>query len=317
MFLWVYLVVRTLLDRLLRSDHPEVLQSRLNILPGELEALFDRLLNRLNDECFKQACVIFRLLRTYYKISDQGPDDASGAPTLLHLYFADGQWTESSLHAQFQTIAPAVSKENSEDMRRRLNARCEGFLEIHGTEAHFGHADRRVGYLHHTAREFIEAEHYWSIVMEHSGHDSFHPGKYWANALLWATKSFPSDVADTAATKLCLRSAALIQARTGMVQKTYLDDLTHGAYTYFYNHKQYAGGLLAYKLAMTRAHAEFGGYVALTLAEADLGLRKDAMNEHIKGPLSASPVLQSTLSYYRTSRRIRRLRRRPALPRYE
>jgi hypothetical protein len=202
-------------------------------------------------------------------------------------------------------------------MRRRLNARCEGFLEMHGAESHFGHGDRPVGYLHRTAREFIESDHYWSIVMEASGHDSFHPEEYWANALLWAVKSFPSDVADNAATMLCIRSVALIQARTGFVQKTYLDDLTHGAYKYLFSRKHYPGGLLAYKLAVTRSHADSGGYVALTLAEADPGLREAAMNEHIKGPLSASPDLRPTLSYYRTSKTFRRLRRRPALPRYE
>jgi hypothetical protein len=292
----------------------KVLQSRLNTLPRELKDLFDRLLNRLNNESFKQACVIFRLLRTYYSISDQGPDDTSGAPTLLHLYFADDSYTQSSLQAQFHPIDPVVSKQYSDDMRCRLNARCEGFLEIHGAESHSGYGDRAVGYLHRTAREFIESDHYWSIVMEASGRDSFHPEEYWANALLWVMKSFPWDVDDTATTTLCLRSVALIRARTKFIEKTYLDNLTHGAYKYLHSQKHYPGGLLAYQLAVTRGHHDLGGYVALTLAEADPSLRDAAMSEHIKGPLSASPELQPTLSYYRTSRVFRRLRRRPVFP---
>jgi hypothetical protein len=316
-FLWVYLVVNSLLQGLLNSDRLEDLQSRLDALPGDLQALFDKLLNRLSPECFKQSCLTFRLLRTYYKISDRGPDHSSGAPTLLDLYFADDKDTRSSLQSQFRAIDPTVAKGHSEIMRRRLNARCEGFLETNGTEVHLGHGDRRVGYLHRTAREFIESDHYWSIVIKTSGHDSFRPENHWANALLWSLKSFPSDVADTATTTLCLRGAALIQARENAVQKTYLDDLIHGAYKHMCSRKGYSEGLLTYKLAVTQNHADSGGYVALTLAEADSESREHAMRDHVRGPVSANPVLQSTVSYYRTPRGFRCLRRRPALPRYE
>jgi hypothetical protein len=89
-FLWVYLVVQSLLERFSNSDQMADLQARLGALPGDLEALFNRMLCRLQPEYFKQACETLRLLRTYREVSRA--DDVS-VPTLLSLYFADDEDT--------------------------------------------------------------------------------------------------------------------------------------------------------------------------------------------------------------------------------
>ncbi|OCL12857.1 hypothetical protein AOQ84DRAFT_372706 [Glonium stellatum] len=54
-FLWVYLVVESLLQGLSNSDRVLDLQNRLNALPGDLEALFDNLLDRIDPVYFKQS----------------------------------------------------------------------------------------------------------------------------------------------------------------------------------------------------------------------------------------------------------------------
>jgi hypothetical protein len=70
-FLWVHLVVQSLLEGLSNEDRLHYLHSRLAGLPPDLEDLFAKLLGSLQSEYFKQACETFWLLRTYREISRQ------------------------------------------------------------------------------------------------------------------------------------------------------------------------------------------------------------------------------------------------------
>jgi hypothetical protein len=124
-------------------------------------------------------------------------------------------------------------------MRRRLNARCKGFLEVHHADDKPCYNDKRVGYLHRTARDFIESESYWPTVLENTGYSSFTPEERWANALLWLQKAYPFASNMTNITKMCLRTAVQIQSRTGIVQKTYLDEFCRAQYHYLYENQGY------------------------------------------------------------------------------
>ncbi|KAH7386710.1 hypothetical protein DE146DRAFT_179430 [Phaeosphaeria sp. MPI-PUGE-AT-0046c] len=90
-FLWVHVVVQSLLEGLQNSDRLSDLHSRLDALPGDLEALFNNLLDRLSSDYFRQACEILRLLYTFRSFLD------GSGPTLLAMYHADDSDTKSSL----------------------------------------------------------------------------------------------------------------------------------------------------------------------------------------------------------------------------
>src|SRR5579862_1109692 len=62
-FLWVRLVVLSLLEGLRDGDSIADLQDRLQLLPSDLEGLFRKILNRLNPSYFKQASTYFQLVR--------------------------------------------------------------------------------------------------------------------------------------------------------------------------------------------------------------------------------------------------------------
>jgi hypothetical protein len=156
-FLWVYLVVQSLLEGLQNSGHLPDLQARLHALPGDLEALFDKLLGRLSLEYSKQSCEVFRLSRTYHEMTCQALKDSESDPILLFLYLADEQDTKSSLDAPVKILDTGTSLQQPEIMRRRLNARCKGFLEVYHVDDKPCYNDKRVGYLHRTARNFIES----------------------------------------------------------------------------------------------------------------------------------------------------------------
>jgi hypothetical protein len=125
-FLWVYLVTQSLPQGFSNSDKISDLQARLDALPSDMQALFNKLLNRLELQYFKQACESFRLLRAYRDMYSQLGLDVR--PTLMGFYIADDQDTKSSLHVPEKHALGSFQK--TEPMRLRINARCRGFIEV-------------------------------------------------------------------------------------------------------------------------------------------------------------------------------------------
>ena len=62
-FLWVYLVVASLLNGLRDGDDIRRLFQRLDDLPEELEELFDRIFNQLDSKYTSEASEFFKFLR--------------------------------------------------------------------------------------------------------------------------------------------------------------------------------------------------------------------------------------------------------------
>ena len=77
-FLWVHLVVQSLLAGLLNSDRVSDLKRRLDFLPPDLEDLYDKMLKSLDPFYFQHATQYFQIVQC-----------AREPPTLLCLSFAD------------------------------------------------------------------------------------------------------------------------------------------------------------------------------------------------------------------------------------
>lgn len=169
-------------------------------------------------------------------------------------------------------------------MRRRLAARCRGFLEVQVCSGDWlSNGDPIITYFHRTARDFVESAFYWPLVLETTGHDSFEPEKRWANACLWIEKSRPSNSIHEYPICSCEKVAFYIEKKSGLVQKTYLDKLCR---TYYENSK---GRQYQTLIAVTvRNRLNLGlGYMALALAMADpvertraLHRRHDSVTPH-------------------------------------
>ncbi|KAH8733113.1 hypothetical protein GQ44DRAFT_590443, partial [Phaeosphaeriaceae sp. PMI808] len=181
-FLWVYLVVDSLLEGLSNADQVSNLQARLDGLPSDLEALFNTFLGRLQPEYFREACGYFRLMNAHsarhpMPLEDYGRID--DVPTLLEFYFADDADTKSSLLATCKPLEHDDACNKAEKIRRRLVARCKGMLEVatahldeygsplrHTDEGHTITYDDNISYLHRTARDYVEAGEYWEVVLQ-------------------------------------------------------------------------------------------------------------------------------------------------------
>jgi hypothetical protein len=117
-FMWVHLVVKSLLDGLTDADRMSDLMARSEALPPGLEELYDRLLSSLDAKYFKHACQLFQLVLHRPR------------PLLLKLYFADNEKDDSFMSAPVKALLKDQITHRLETMQRRLTSRCKGFLEV-------------------------------------------------------------------------------------------------------------------------------------------------------------------------------------------
>lgn len=151
-FLWVRLVVRSLLDGMLEGDRVSDLQKRLDAIPKDLEDLFQWMLDGLSPSHMDQAAQYFQLMAS-------GP---TPLPTIL-LSFADEE-DEYAVRLPVKTLEPETYIARIETMRIRLNSRCKGLLETtepsrqsQSVVQSWGSIHpQTVRYLHRTVKDFLE-----------------------------------------------------------------------------------------------------------------------------------------------------------------
>ncbi|KAH7068138.1 hypothetical protein BKA63DRAFT_581471 [Paraphoma chrysanthemicola] len=122
-FLWVTLVVNSLLEGLTNGDRVTDLQMRVDDFPPELEKLFRKMLNGVEARYKQESARLFEL------IWQTGELPFPEQLTLLRLSYA----SEGSLESTFSLPSKSVHHETlsakAERMRRRLNSQSKGFLE--------------------------------------------------------------------------------------------------------------------------------------------------------------------------------------------
>lgn len=119
-FLWVFLVIQSLLEALSNADRISDLQKRLSELPTDLESYFERLLYSVDERYQEQMSTTFMVaLRarkqlpvvTYWHMDEDIADD----------YVFDLE-TKASPSGEARHI-------RINHMKKRLNARCKGLME--------------------------------------------------------------------------------------------------------------------------------------------------------------------------------------------
>jgi len=118
-WLWVHLVVQSLLDGLTNSDKISDLQKRLRSTPADLEDLYERMLDSIDGFYLEYASQLFQIVHT-----------AQSPPSLLGLSFADEEDPLFALRADVEPLSENEKLFRCQVMKRRLNSRCKGFLEV-------------------------------------------------------------------------------------------------------------------------------------------------------------------------------------------
>jgi hypothetical protein len=145
-FLWVYLVVRSLIRGLQNFDRISDMQRRLRSFPDDLDALFSRMLMSLDPIYRTQAARAFQIALS-----------ACRPLSLLNYWYSDVEEENPNfaLGMPVRRVRSDEWRSRHEEISKRLNGRCKGFLESTiepGEEPQFQH---RVDFLHRSVRDFL------------------------------------------------------------------------------------------------------------------------------------------------------------------
>ncbi|KAJ3538693.1 hypothetical protein NM208_g5796 [Fusarium decemcellulare] len=233
-FLWVRLVVKSLLVGMANGDEIRELRERLESIPSNLEAMFEKMLASMEPSYLQHASQIFQIHRA-----------SRDPPSLLVMAFADLEDQNEVLQKLLWPLPHSNIVARCMHMKRKLSSRCKGLLEIEspptlgqqsdtddGTDDNCNHIDPitdcRVQYLHRTVKDFIESPEIWGWIVA-TNKEPFDPCVALAKSYLLHLKS-----ADTTKTKYdeildrslwCISYAKESKLNRGPVQTELMDEL--------------------------------------------------------------------------------------------
>ena len=183
-FLWVKLVVRSLLDGVSNSDRMADLRARLEDLPADLEELYRHMMAKIDKIYLKGASQVFQLVRTARQVqSMKRNDDQRTTPvTVLLLALAIEGTSGVAVDTASDTWSAQKLSSLCDIMRRRLQTWCAGLIEVpdfiwNRVDPLDPNAALRtkitweVAYLHRTTRDFIESESVWRMLLKRTDTD--------------------------------------------------------------------------------------------------------------------------------------------------
>ena len=187
-FLWVILVVRSLLTGLRNADRVCDLQRRLRDFPETLEKFFSHMIASIEPVYREQSSQAFK-----YGLEAEDP------LPLMTYSFLDEEDLDAVVTAPLNPLTSQEILSRQDDMRRRLNGRCKGLLEVvsfspasrntrpEALYVHRFHATIVV-FLHRTVRDFLHTKDMQNLLLEHL-EPSFEPKSRICKALLAELKA--------------------------------------------------------------------------------------------------------------------------------
>jgi len=176
-FLWVSLVVSSLLSGMTYGDRVVDLQRRLDLLPDDLEALFEKMLLSIDKFYLEHAAEYFAMV--------QARED--NPMTLLFMSYADEDYPDFVLKQPIAPLSQSDMDLRIDTMRRRISSVCRGLLEISGLGAK-ANPSSTVQYLHRTVKDYVESETA-ARILRPTTDDGFDPHARFCAAHLSIVKS--------------------------------------------------------------------------------------------------------------------------------
>jgi hypothetical protein len=150
-FLWVYVVVSTLLDALVSGDRLEQLVQKLDELPPELDALFNRILDQIELKYASEASELFQFVCA----------NDSNDSTLLSLYWSQLN-LEEVLACPISVMSESEIKYRAEIMKRNVVSRCKCLLDSGRSATPI----TKVTWTHRTVREYVKQASVWKRIRD-------------------------------------------------------------------------------------------------------------------------------------------------------
>jgi hypothetical protein len=146
-FLWVFLVVRDLLEGLTYHDSIKTMQSRLTRFPEDLDDFFKHMINAIPKIYRSQTARTFQIAMSREE------------PLFLTTYILVDELDENPSLGLNEEFEPNTLLAKEEAIRRRLDGRCKGLVEIIGKHPLANDPSRffkyKVDFLHRTVRDFL------------------------------------------------------------------------------------------------------------------------------------------------------------------
>jgi hypothetical protein len=178
-FLWVNIVVRSLLGGIRNRDELLDLWARLRSMPRELEPLYSHLLGLIEPLYLPWVSKTLQILRNNHNLGYKPFGKSSSARrgvvplTLLTFFLAIKEDLDATTMRQC-TWKWLNSK--CEDVRIRLTARCAGLLEVSTMPGTEDISDAPyIRYFHRTARDFLEMDTHWRGILMQTADTDFNP----------------------------------------------------------------------------------------------------------------------------------------------
>ena len=221
-FLWVVLVVRSLREGLSNGDDIRMLQLRLNSLPTELERFFQLIIDSV--ETFYKEIMAKTFLIALGTVGVALADSQRG-PLLLEFSFLDEMDPDFALLLPTAPLSDTEISIRHDQMKRRLNGRYKGLLEVWDTERNSPLAYRyTVQWLHRTVRDFLATGGMQNFLMSYISPDfglHFALGRvFLAKVKTQLTSSAPLDLE-----RKIFELAKITEAETGKCDFLMLDEL--------------------------------------------------------------------------------------------
>ncbi|KAH6880104.1 hypothetical protein B0T10DRAFT_582146 [Thelonectria olida] len=182
-FLWVYLVVRDLLNGFTSGDSLKLVMIRLERYPDDLEEFFQHMIDIIPSMYLQSTTRMFEIAKL-----------ASEPQSAVAFSFGDEIEAESKFATQLpvEPMSEFDLEMREGKMRRQLDARSKGLLEIASDgEKQHRYFQVRVDFLHRTVREFLLRPHGLSpFLHQHLG--NLNTASIMCSAILATLKQSPT-----------------------------------------------------------------------------------------------------------------------------
>lgn len=174
-FLWVKLILNSLIKGLDLDDDFEDLTKRLRCLPQGLDELYSHMLKTIDPPFyFEEAAMFFEILRTARQRYERAVADTHDVMSLVTLALADRKNYSVLSQLDSNVSDDAFLTTLCFKTESRLKSRCMGLLEVNGRDSkpiQF----HRVSYIHRTLRDFLERPDIMAMIQGAIEDEKFSP----------------------------------------------------------------------------------------------------------------------------------------------
>jgi hypothetical protein len=152
-FLWAYLVMRSILSGIAHEDTTQTLRERMQSAPRELNDLFRKILGSVDPALQGRS-------RNMLLLATNDPF-FHNIPAIAYSWIPDLQDDEFPFSSPMKPLSQEDVDTRLRIVRGQLSALTKGLLEMQTTDAADAYSKYTVGFMHRTVKDFLRNEENW------------------------------------------------------------------------------------------------------------------------------------------------------------